>query len=243
MSNWKVGPGGRLYHPTTGAYVGQLDDNGNEQMVVSAFPSGSGVRFVAPSGTVAADGTITLGTALPATFGGGLWLYLPAGAIVSGSAGWYWADMSSTTVGVVRGSQGGAALVGSATAYTGVTAEVVIATTQIDNVHSGMASRIKVQGVCNNTANAKTYRCRIGTVGGVQVNSAGPTSNKGFAPETCIQSIGGGLVVAGASGVTGGTNTTEIVQVSDESVLVYHTLQLSVATDCAGIVSITQTLE
>ena len=41
MSNWKVGPGGRLYHPTTGAYVGQLDDNGNEQMVVSAFPSGS----------------------------------------------------------------------------------------------------------------------------------------------------------------------------------------------------------
>ena len=40
MSNWKVGPGGRLYHPTTGAYVGQLDDNGNEQMVVSAFPSG-----------------------------------------------------------------------------------------------------------------------------------------------------------------------------------------------------------
>ena len=34
MSNWKVGPGGRLYHPTTGAYVGQLDLNGNEQMVL-----------------------------------------------------------------------------------------------------------------------------------------------------------------------------------------------------------------
>ncbi len=44
MSNWKVGPGGRLYHPTTGAYVGQLDDNGNEQMVVSAFPSGEGIE-------------------------------------------------------------------------------------------------------------------------------------------------------------------------------------------------------
>ena len=36
MSNWKVGPGGRLYHPTTGAYVGQLDDNGNEVAVVPA---------------------------------------------------------------------------------------------------------------------------------------------------------------------------------------------------------------
>ena len=45
MSNWKVGPGGRLYHPTTGAYVGQLDDNGNEQMVVSAFPSGTGLEI------------------------------------------------------------------------------------------------------------------------------------------------------------------------------------------------------
>ena len=39
MSNWKVGPGGRLYHPTTGAYVGQLDDNGNEQMVVTGILS------------------------------------------------------------------------------------------------------------------------------------------------------------------------------------------------------------
>ena len=48
MSNWKVGPGGRLYHPTTGAYVGQLDDNGNEQMVVSAFPSDGGVRVSTP---------------------------------------------------------------------------------------------------------------------------------------------------------------------------------------------------
>ncbi|OQA30313.1 MAG: hypothetical protein BWY57_02918 [Betaproteobacteria bacterium ADurb.Bin341] len=54
MSNWKVGPGGRLYHPTTGAYVGQLDDNGNEQMVVSsAFPSDQGVGNVA--GVVAAS--------------------------------------------------------------------------------------------------------------------------------------------------------------------------------------------
>ena len=43
MSNWKVGPGGRLYHPTTGAYVGQLDLNGNEQMVLTATSSSGGV--------------------------------------------------------------------------------------------------------------------------------------------------------------------------------------------------------
>lgn len=47
MSNWKVGSGGRLYHPTTGAYVGQLDDNGNEQMVLSYFPSDQGVKVSA----------------------------------------------------------------------------------------------------------------------------------------------------------------------------------------------------
>lgn len=47
MSNWKVGPGGRLYHPTTGAYVGQLDLNGNEQMVLGiTTTSDSGVGKV-----------------------------------------------------------------------------------------------------------------------------------------------------------------------------------------------------
>ena len=45
MSNWKVGPGGRLYHPTTGAYVGQLDENGNEQMVLTAIPSDGVLGF------------------------------------------------------------------------------------------------------------------------------------------------------------------------------------------------------
>jgi len=42
MSNWKVGPGGRLYHPTTGAYVGQLDLNGNEQMVLGITTTSDG---------------------------------------------------------------------------------------------------------------------------------------------------------------------------------------------------------
>ena len=48
MSNWKVGPGGRLYHPTTGAYVGQLDLNGNEQMVLGITTLSSGGIGFAP---------------------------------------------------------------------------------------------------------------------------------------------------------------------------------------------------
>lgn len=56
---------------------------------------------LAPNGTVATNGVVTLGTALPATYSGGIWLRLPAGAVVGGAAGLYWVVMSSTTVGQV----------------------------------------------------------------------------------------------------------------------------------------------
>ena len=87
MSNWKVGPGGRLYHPTTGAYVGQLDDNGNEQMVVSAFLSANGVvKVVAGDNelfSVGEAGVIpvanNIGTPGIQGFGVGICPALPAG--------------------------------------------------------------------------------------------------------------------------------------------------------------------
>lgn len=58
---------------------------------------------LAPTGSMANNGAITLGTALPAGFmGGSIYLYLPANAIVAGSAaGWYFTVMTSTTVGTV----------------------------------------------------------------------------------------------------------------------------------------------
>lgn len=43
MSNLKVGPAGQLYDPVTGAYVGHLDEDGAERMVLTAIPSGPGV--------------------------------------------------------------------------------------------------------------------------------------------------------------------------------------------------------
>ena len=42
MSNLKVGPAGQLYDPVTGAYVGHLDADGTEQMVLTATPSAQG---------------------------------------------------------------------------------------------------------------------------------------------------------------------------------------------------------
>lgn len=58
--------------------------------------------ILVPNGTVATNGTITLGTALPTIYAGGAWIRLPANAIVGGSAGLYWCVFSSTTVGVVK---------------------------------------------------------------------------------------------------------------------------------------------
>lgn len=62
---------------------------------------GSGVYSgVAPSGTVAANGIFTAGTAMVAhtsTSVPGTWLYFPAGAMANGVAGLYWCVWSSLT--------------------------------------------------------------------------------------------------------------------------------------------------
>lgn len=61
---------------------------------------------IAPTGTMGANGAVTLGTALGGTYSaancGGIWLYYPAGAVASGSAaGFFWTVMTDTTAGTV----------------------------------------------------------------------------------------------------------------------------------------------
>jgi hypothetical protein len=57
--------------------------------------------IIAPSGTIAANGALTLGTSLPIN-PGSCYMYLPAGAAFAGSsAGFYFTIMSSATVGTV----------------------------------------------------------------------------------------------------------------------------------------------
>lgn len=59
--------------------------------------------IIVPNGTVATNGTLTVGTALPLTYPRA-WVYLPAGAVVGGLVGWYYCVFSSTTVGQVYAS-------------------------------------------------------------------------------------------------------------------------------------------
>lgn len=54
-----------------------------------------------PPRTIAANGTVTLDSALPSVYANA-WVWLPAGAVVGGAAGLYWTTFTSTTVGSVR---------------------------------------------------------------------------------------------------------------------------------------------
>lgn len=118
----------------------------------------------APSGTIGtgASGNITLGTAAPRIYSEGVYLYLPSIATTPAiTAGYYWCVMSSTTVGTLYVSKGGAAInfsVGSA--YTGVTTQVSYPTITILGGVMGNYRRISFAGnysVTNNANNKATY--------------------------------------------------------------------------------------
>lgn len=205
--------------------------SGSAESPLTVRNSAQGVRIIAPSGTVAADGTITLGTALQATYSAGVELYLPAGAISGGSAGWYRAVMSSTTVGQISGA------VGSGSAYTGVTSEITARESTISwsVLASGRQVLCRAVGLCNNTAGTKTYRMRIGAT---QVNSAAPASQLGFGAMLHVQYLGGGLLSVVNALAAGGTNTAAVVTVTEgQDVTIAHTLQIAAATDHAALVS------
>ena len=73
-----------------------LELKSNSQEIVNAIPV-----IIPNSSTVGTNGAITL-TALQDTYALGAWVYLPAGAIVGGAAGFYWTVFSSTTEGIVK---------------------------------------------------------------------------------------------------------------------------------------------
>ena len=96
-----VAPGTIIIDPSSPySVLGVVDGAGNlagRRQLLS-----TGVRFVLPSsGSVGANGALTLTTALPATFAKAF-MYFPAGAVFSGSAaGRYYVVMSSTTAGTI----------------------------------------------------------------------------------------------------------------------------------------------
>ena len=134
-----------------------------------AVPSG-----IAPTGSVAANGALTLGTALPTTYSGGICLYFPAGAVYAGSvAGNYWCVMSSTTLGTVYDVKLGAGWpyvvpVASRTpivdagpgAYTGATTEITLATVTVPGGLMGANGSLRIDHSDRNNNSAGTKLAR-----------------------------------------------------------------------------------
>ena len=136
---------------------------------------------LAPNGTVATNGIVTLGTALPTTYSGGIWLRLPANAIVGGLAGLYWAVMSSTTQGQVytnfadpatefipsipSGSL--VAAVGSNAAYTQTTSsDITLANIKLVALVMGLSGSLNTQPQWSHPNNANNKLEKV-TIGGV----------------------------------------------------------------------------
>lgn len=120
---------------------------------------------IANSGTIATNGTVTLGTALNTTYSGGIWLYFPSTAFASGSAGFYWTVMSSTTVGVVYTSQtSNTPVTGSNSAYTGDTTARTAVTVTVPGGAMGPNGSLRLSAGCqtNNSAGTKTVAALFG---------------------------------------------------------------------------------
>lgn len=145
---------------------------------------------IAPTGSVAANGALTLGTALQQTYGPtgvspGIWLFLPAGAAFATSpAALYWCVMTSTTLGTIFNTTYtnlGANLTplwiaplnptpivaGGPGAYTGVTSTQTmgIAVVPANTMGANGSVRMSCQFSMPNTAGTKTIQFVFGASG------------------------------------------------------------------------------
>jgi hypothetical protein len=151
--------------------------------------------ILASSGTMGNNGAVSAMTALPATYAGGAWLYLPAGAVAAGvpaTAAFRWFVGSSTTAGTVYDSTwdgSGIPPMGTATpyvttgpgAFTGIAAgEIVVATVTIPAGAMGPNGYMDVDfgHQINTAAGNKTPRIRLsGAAGTVLTGAALSTTN------------------------------------------------------------------
>lgn len=210
---------------------------------------------IAPSGSIGANGALTLGTSLILTYGGtgnassGIWLYFPAGAVYQASAaGSYWCVMSSGTVGTVYNniyvSPGlntpPTTLVpvvdpgpGS---YTGVTTEVVVFGTTVPGGSLGTTGVLESFHLisANNNANAKTARVRFGGISGTVFETLTLTNTRTNTSLTHILNRDAANIQIGSPAVGFGASATgPIIGNVDTSVdqQVVTTLQMATATD------------
>lgn len=209
--------------------------------------------ILASSGSMANNGAISAMTALPATYSGGAWLYLPANAIQAGSAaGFYWFVASSTTAGTVYNSTwdgSGIPAVGTTTAFvstgpgafTGIAAgEFTAATVTVPAGALGPNGSIRadLQVSFNTAAGNKIFRARYsggaGTGIGITASTAAVTQgsvvlrNQGVANRqvgSCSFSGAGGLLASAESFMSVDTTaSTTIVLTLEKATATNHAI-------------------
>lgn len=219
--------------------------------------------IVAPTGTMANNGAITLGTALATTYGSGVFLYFPANAIKSGStAGWYCAVMSTPTAGQVYSASPGQTFpytIGNPVncygvgtpfvstgpgAYTGVTSQVMGPSFTVAGSNSARITlRTTYVSVLNPTANAKTTTY---TYGGTTFGTLATTVAANLGQEANFIMWSGPVPQFGETSVpisnAGNITTPGLMRgVVDMTVnqTMGVTLQMAVATDFIGLEHVT----
>jgi hypothetical protein len=213
---------------------------------------------VAPTGTMANNGVVTLGTALNLAYPAA-YLYFPASAIVTGSpAGWYFTIMSSTTVGTVYqnsyssgvpalpaaaalpGNIGGT-LVGWVTtgpgAYTGVTGAVTGPNIYLPANSMASQSSLRFTAITstNSSAGAKVANLVFGAT---TVSTFSATTSTGQRQDAFLSNIGTFANQIVVSNDTDGTET--LVRATNNTatdLLISVTLNLAVATDTLAVES------
>lgn len=207
--------------------------------------------ILAPNGTIATNGTVTLGTALPVIFPKA-WVYFPAGAVSGGSAGMYYVVFSSTTVGQVYTNFADAsaaafvpttpigtpvAAVGSNSAYTQTTgSDVVLMNLTIAANLLGINGKLGLEYLQehNNSAGTKTAKVKLGAT--IYSSNAVTTSVYGWVLRS-IRNVGvTNAQVSTSVGAIGpiGSSATAVVRSTIDTTTVqqlYFTGQLATATD------------
>lgn len=200
---------------------------------------------IANSGTVATNGTVTLGTALPTTYSGGIFLYFPSTALAAplNVAGWYFCVMSSTTVGVVyvpvasNPASTATVATGSNAGYTGVVTAQTALNVNVPAACLGANGQFNAQFDfgCNNSAGAKVGTVYWNGTGGSSLSAVSLTTSTELSVRihgrnqgaTNLQyiTVNDNQAAGGTTGVTRATVDTTV------AVPITVTLSVAVATD------------
>lgn len=204
--------------------------------------------IIAPTGTMGNNGAITLGTALSATYPA-CYLYLPANAIVAGSAaGWYYTVMSSTTVGQVFNAKYNSALISGqpyipanpiafATtgpgAYTGVTTAVTGPSFTIPAAMMGPNGLLEVTAMFGYKNSAGNKTCAVTLGSGTAFTVTGTTTAAALALLTIQNQGSASAQVVNQTGTLGtnATAQTYLTQNTNNALTMSMTGQLAAATD------------